>query len=155
MQKLHLDGSHISLQRFVELADGPVSITLAPSIRERLVRAREIVARYAASDQPVYGLNTGLGGNLQHRIEPKDIPAFQAQLLLARSAGVGPNLPEWISRAAWLSRIIGAARGASGLSLPTFDLMLAMVERGLPPPFQPTVRLGRAIWCWPPRWVPA
>ncbi len=80
MQKLHLDGSHISLQRFVELADGPVSITLAPSIRERLMRAREIVARYAASDQPVYGLNTGLGGNLQHRIEAKDIPAFQAAI---------------------------------------------------------------------------
>ena len=111
MQKLHLDGSHISLRRFVELADGPVSITLAPSIRERLARAREIIARYAASDQPVYGLNTGLGGNLQHRIEAKDIPAFQAQLLLARSAGVGPNLPEWISRAAWLSRIIGAVAG--------------------------------------------
>jgi histidine ammonia-lyase len=30
------------------------------------VRARKIVARYAASDQPVYGLTTGLGGNLQH-----------------------------------------------------------------------------------------
>jgi histidine ammonia-lyase len=133
MQKLQLDGSHISLQRFVELADGPVSITLAPIVRERLERAREIVARYAASGQPVYGLNTGLGGNLQHRIEAKDIPAFQAQLLLARSAGVGPNLPEWISRAAWLSRIIGAGRGASGLSLQTFDLMLAMAERGLSP----------------------
>jgi histidine ammonia-lyase len=133
MQKLHLDGSLISLQRFAELAGGPVSITLAPSIRERLVRAREIVARYAASDQPVYGLNTGLGGNLKHRIDAKDIPAFQAQLLLARSAGAGPNLPEWISRAAWLSRIIGATRGASGLSLATFELMLAMAERGLAP----------------------
>jgi len=133
MQKLHLDGSRISLQRFVELADGPMSISLAPSIRQRLVRAREIVAHYAKSDQPVYGLNTGLGGNLQHRIEPKDIPAFQAQLLRGRSAGVGPNLPEWISRAAWLSRIIGATRGASGLSLATFDLMLAMMEQGLSP----------------------
>ena len=133
MQKLHLDGSHISLQRFVELADGPVSISVAPSIRERLKRAREIVAHYAASDQPVYGLNTGLGGNLQHRIEPRDIPAFQAQLLLGRSAGVGPMLPEWVSRAAWLSRIIGASRGASGLSLAAFDLMLAMAERGLSP----------------------
>ena len=106
---------------------------MAPAIRERLARAREIVALYAASDQPVYGLNTGLGGNLQHRIEPQDIPAFQAQLLLGRSAGVGPNLPEWISRAAWLSRIIGASRGASGLSLATVDLMLAMAERGLFP----------------------
>ncbi|MBZ0259320.1 MAG: aromatic amino acid lyase [Hyphomicrobiales bacterium] len=133
MQKLHLDGSHISLLRFVELANGPVAITLAPATHERLVRAREIVARYAAGDQPVYGLNTGLGGNLKHRIEARDIPAFQAQLLLARSAGVGPNLPEWISRAAWLSRIIGAARGASGLSLTTFDLMLAMAEHGLSP----------------------
>jgi histidine ammonia-lyase len=133
MQKLHLDGSPISLQRFIDLAEGPVAITLAPAIRERLVRARDIVARYAAGDQPVYGLNTGLGGNLKHRIEAQDIPAFQAQLLLARSAGVGPNLPEWISRTAWLSRIIGAARGASGLSLTTFDLMLAMTERGLSP----------------------
>jgi histidine ammonia-lyase len=133
MQKLQLDGSHVSLAQFVELADGPVSISVAPLIRKRLMRAREIVAQYAASDQPVYGLNTGLGGNLPHRIEPGDIPAFQAQLLLGRNAGVGPHLPEWISRAAWLSRIIGASRGASGLSLATFDLMLAMVERGLSP----------------------
>ncbi len=133
MQQLYLDGSHISLERFVELASGPVSISVAPTIRERLARAREIVARYAASNQPVYGLNTGLGGNLQHRIEPKDIPAFQAQLLLGRSAGVGPYLPEWVSRAAWVSRIIGASRGASGLSLATFDLMLAVAERGLSP----------------------
>ncbi len=133
MQQLYLDGSHISLAQFVEFANGPVSIRMAPAILERLTRAREIVAHYATSDQPVYGLNTGLGGNLRHRIEPQGIPAFQAQLLLGRSAGVGPNLPEWISRAAWLSRIIGASRGASGLSLATFDLMLAMAERGLFP----------------------
>ena len=100
MQQLHLDDSHISLAQFVELADGPVSISVAPEIRELHASAREIVAHYAASDQPVYGLNTGLGGNLKHRIEPNDIPAFQAQLLVGRSAGVGPNLPEWISRAA-------------------------------------------------------
>jgi histidine ammonia-lyase len=106
---------------------------VTPAIRERLASAREIVGRYAASDQPVYGLNTGLGGNLKHRIEPKDIPAFQAQLLVGRSAGVGPNLAEWVSRAALLSRIIGASRGASGLSLAAFDLMLAMAARGLAP----------------------
>jgi histidine ammonia-lyase len=133
MRELHLDGSHISLAQFAELADGPVSISVAPAIRELLARAREIVGRYAASDQPVYGLNTGLGGNLKHRIDPKDIPSFQAQLLVGRSGGVGPNLPEWVSRAALLSRIIGASRGASGLSLAAFDLMLAMSARGLAP----------------------
>ena len=89
MQKLHLDGSPISLQRFIELAEGPVAITLAPAIRERLVRARDIVARYAAGDQPVYGLNTGLGGNLKHRIDAKDIPAFPGAI------ASGPQCRRW------------------------------------------------------------
>jgi histidine ammonia-lyase len=133
MQELHLDGSHISLARFTGCADGPLAISVSQTVRDQLMTGRQIVDRHAAGDEPIYGLNTGLGGNLHHHIAPEEIPAFQVQLLLGRNAGVGPSLAEWVSRAALLARIIGVARGASGLSLAAFDLMLAMAKSGLAP----------------------
>lgn len=130
---LHLDGSPIHLADFVALAAGPVKISLSESIRRNLKQARAIVDRYAAGNSPVYGLNTGLGANLGHRIDEADIAGFQAQLLEGRMVGIGEPLSESMSRGALLARIIGASRGGSGLSDETFGAMIALAECGMAP----------------------
>lgn len=130
---LHLDGSQIPLAEFVKLASGPVKISLSESVRRTLSKTRSIVDRYAAGDSPVYGLNTGLGANLGHRIDEADIAGFQAQLLAGRMVGVGEPLCEDISRGVLLARIIGASRGGSGLSDGTLQAMIVLAERGMAP----------------------
>ncbi len=130
---LQLDGSQVSLERLVSASSGRVTIMLAPHVRQRLVEARRVVDRRSAGSEPVYGLNTGLGGNLDHRIEEPEMADFQAQMLAGRTVGTGEPLPEVVSRTALLARIIGVARAGAGLSPAVLDLMLAMAARGLAP----------------------
>src|SRR5271167_4991901 len=88
MRTLHLDGKSLSLDAFAAAAAGPVNITLASAVRERLWASRTIVERYAEGEVPIYGLNTGLGGNLAYRIQPAEIPTLQEQIIVGRCVGV-------------------------------------------------------------------
>lgn len=130
---LVLDGSPIDLKTFVDLSQGSVHIDVSDNVSRSLADARLTVERYAAGDVPVYGLNTGLGANLGHRLDTAEISTFQAQLLEGRMIGVGPSLPETISRGALLARIIGVSKGGSGLSLETFQALVTLAEQGMSP----------------------
>lgn len=131
--ELRVGDGPVPLERFVAASEGPVVVRLGEAARARIAAARAVVDRFAAGEAPVYGLNTGLGGNLGHRIRPDEMAAFQAQMLAGRSVGAGPWLPEPVCRAALLARVIGVAGGASGLSPAVLELMLAMLARGLAP----------------------
>ena len=133
IRSLNLDGTSIDLATFVSHSTEPVKLVLSESVRRDLSEARSIVDRYAAGDSPVYGLNTGLGANLGHRIAESDISAFQAQLLEGRMVGVGEPLSEVISRGALLARIIGVSKGGSGLSPETLQAMITLAGRGMAP----------------------
>ena len=108
-------------------------VTIAPGARQKVAAARAIVDRFAAGDAPVYGLNTGLGGNLAHRLSPGELEAFQVKLIRGRCIGVGPPFPEATARTMLLCRLIGLARGGSGISPSVLDQIIAMFNAGLSP----------------------
>ena len=90
----------LSIFDVAALVEAGDAISLSESAYRRIDDARKIVETYAAGDEPVYGLNTGLGGNLGFRISVEDIRAFQEQLILGRNIGVGEPLAEPVCRAA-------------------------------------------------------
>lgn len=108
-------------------------VTLSAAARARVAAARAVVERHAAGDEPVYGLNTGLGGNLAYRLTPGEVEAFQVQLVRGRSIGVGEPFPEPVARLMLLCRIVGLAAGGSGISPAVLDLLVAMFDAGLTP----------------------
>lgn len=130
---MRIGAAPISVADFVAACDGPVVAELTEAAWARIAAARVVVERHAAGDVPVYGLNTGLGGNLAHRVAPGEIAAFQAQILAGRSVGIGPVLAEGVSRGALLARLIGAAQGAAGVSPGVVRQMADMLARGLAP----------------------
>jgi histidine ammonia-lyase len=130
---VELGAGPVGLGTLLALVDGDGRVALAPAAVERLRAARAIVERYAAGDEPIYGLNTGLGGNLRHRIPAAEIEAFQATLIRGRCIGVGEPFPERVCRAVLLCRIVGMARGGSGVSPAVLDLMIGLFNAGLAP----------------------
>ena len=52
-------------------------IHLSAEARARVAAARAVVERYAQGSEPIYGLNTGLGGNVGYRLDPAEMEAFQ------------------------------------------------------------------------------
>jgi histidine ammonia-lyase len=131
---LELDDRPIGLGRVVEVAGGPATLGLSDGVRCRLGAARSVVERYLADgSQPIYGLNTGLGGNIGYRLKPEEIQAFQEQMIVGRCIGMGEPLPEPVCRAALFCRIVGLARGGSGLTPAVLDLLIAMLAAGVTP----------------------
>ena len=111
----------------------PPRSSLSESACAAVAESHAVVERHAAGDEPVYGLNTGLGANLAFRVDRDDITAFQEQLVRGRVIGVGESLPEAVCRAALVVRCIGLSRGGAGVSPALLDLLRAMVERGVTP----------------------
>ena len=133
MADLVIDGSGLQIGQLEEVARQGRKVRLAPAVFARIDAARAVVERYASGDQPVYGLNTGLGGNLGHRLPSEAIAEFQAQLIRGRAVAVGPPFSAEVVRAAMLVRLNGMAQGASGVSRGVVRMLAEMLNRGVTP----------------------
>jgi histidine ammonia-lyase len=110
-----------------------VQIALTQAACMRVAAARAIVDAYASGSEPVYGLNTGLGGNLAYRLDPAALEVFQVQMIRGRTIGVGPAFAQPVARVQLLCRIIGLAQGGAGISPHVLEMMIAMFNRGVTP----------------------
>ncbi|WP_085882353.1 HAL/PAL/TAL family ammonia-lyase [Oceanibacterium hippocampi] len=132
-QGLALDGPPLTIADVVRAARAPLRLTLSDDIRARMAATRAVVDAHAAGETPVYGLNTGLGGNLGHRITPGEMAAFQEQMIRGRVVGIGEPLPVETARAALFCRTVALARGGAGISPHVHDLMIEMLARDVTP----------------------
>ena len=130
---IRLDGKDVELEEFWHGAEKPGKLELDDKIHQSLSRARKVVDRLATGEEPVYGLNTGLGGNLGYRLKPTEIPEFQMQILRGRAVACGDVLPEEIGRGVLLARILSAAKGYSGISTEMFHHLCRVYQSGLAP----------------------
>jgi histidine ammonia-lyase len=133
MSVFELGERSISIRELAAMARPEARISISEGAKMRIARSREIVAHYLQGDEPIYGLNTGLGGNLGFRLEPAAISAFQTQLLRGRNIGVGEPLPREACRAALAARILSASKGSAGLSQTAIDGLVALYNAGVTP----------------------
>ena len=66
--------------------------TLDPAARPAMRAAADLVARAAAGDTAVYGVNTGFGKLASLKIAPEDVATLQRNLVLSHCCGVGEAL---------------------------------------------------------------
>ena len=101
---------------------------LDPACRTAVQRGADTIARIAARDQAVYGVNTGFGLLASIRIEPADLDTLQRNLVLSHAAGVGDPMPRPALRLMMALKLASLGRGASGVRLETLDLLEAMAS---------------------------
>ncbi|UVK36132.1 histidine ammonia-lyase [Mesorhizobium sp. AR10] len=132
MNALVLTGASISVEDVAAVARDGRKVEIAPTVMERLGKARKVLDQAAASGQPIYGLNTGLGANLGTSVNG-DASAFQRQLLEGRSGAVGDSLPQEIVRATMLARAAMLSTGGSGISSEVFVALIEVLNAGVHP----------------------
>ncbi|WP_157216378.1 histidine ammonia-lyase [Flavisphingomonas formosensis] len=106
---------------------------LDPACRPAIAESAAAVERILAKGKPVYGINTGFGKLASVRIEAGDLATLQRNIVLSHAAGVGEAMPVPVSRLMMALKLASLARGASGVSVATVDLLEAMLARGLTP----------------------
>ena len=130
---VHLDGDSLTLAELVAIADGREQVSLAGAAAERVDRAREVVDRKAAGDEPVYGINTGFGALAETAVPRDALKALQINLLRSHAAGVGEPLPVRAVRASMALRANILAKGYSGIRRVTLERLIAMLNAGVHP----------------------
>ncbi len=128
-----LDGSSLTLDDIVEVADRRAPVALAAAAAHRVRAARVVVDRHAHGDTPVYGINTGFGSFAEVKVPAAALETLQLNLLRSHAAGIGEPLPVRTVRAAMLLRATVLAKGYSGIRLETLEALIALLNRGVHP----------------------
>jgi histidine ammonia-lyase len=130
---IELDGSSLTVDQLLAIADDYETVALAAAARERVQASRAVVERRAGGDQPAYGINTGFGSFAEVKISPDALETLQLNLLRSHAAGLGDPLPARTVRATIALRANVLAKGFSGISVETLDALLALVNARVHP----------------------
>ena len=95
--------------------------------------AADAVGRIVQSGRTVYGVNTGFGLLAQTRIPDERLLDLQRNLVLSHSCGLGEALADRITRLIMVLKVIGLARGHSGVRRILVHRLLVMLEAGALP----------------------
>jgi histidine ammonia-lyase len=128
-----LNGSRLTLDELLAIADDYHLVGLAPDAVTRVDRSRAVVDRQALGDTPIYGINTGFGALAETAIPHDALGALQVNLLRSHAAGVGEALPARAVRAAMALRANVLAKGFSGIRRSTLERLLDMLNRRVHP----------------------
>ncbi|MFK7862059.1 MAG: histidine ammonia-lyase [Granulosicoccus sp.] len=107
--------------------------TLDGSARPAMQAAADLVARAAEGEAAVYGVNTGFGKLASVKIAPENTQTLQRNLVLSHCCGVGEALDIPTTRLMMILKLLSVGRGASGVALPTVDLIESMLAKGVTP----------------------
>ncbi|WJH38741.1 histidine ammonia-lyase (plasmid) [Aliirhizobium terrae] len=132
MTTIRLAGSGVSIADIATIARNQVQVAADEHVLARLVEARLVLESVAASGQPIYGMNTGLGANLKTAVTD-EFAAFQLQLIQGRGMAVGEPLSRDVTRAVIAARLAMLAVGGSGISPGVFEALLALLNAGVHP----------------------
>ena len=130
---IEVDGSSLTLAELVAIADRYEAVALDPAASRLVDRARAVVDRSAAGDEPVYGINTGFGALAETSVSRDVLGQLQINLLRSHSAGVGEPLSVRAVRATMALRVNVLAKGFSGIRTPTLTHLIAMLNKRVHP----------------------
>ena len=117
-----------SVEQVWEAVDGAVRVELGEEARAAIRAAHAVVRSHCAGDKAVYGVNTGFGDLASVRIADTDLAELQRRLLVSHACGVGEPVPARVVRTMLLLKVIGLARGYSGVAVETVELLLRFFQ---------------------------
>lgn len=142
MSDVTLDGESLTPAAVEAVARDDATVTVAESARERLRESRARVEDVMATDEAVYGLNTGFGSLVNERIPDEDIRVLQTNLIRSHASGAGRYLSPEEVRAMMVSRVNSLVKGHSGVREIVVDHLVTMLNERVHPAVRSRGSLG-------------
>ncbi len=146
-EPLVLTGRDLAPSSLAAVAEAGRPVGLAPEALNRMAAARAVVEGHLARNEPVYGLTTGLGSRVTHRLPREALAAFSVQTVRGRANAVGPRLPAPVVRAVMLARLNGLLAGGSGAAPEVAEQLALFLNRGLHPAIPSIGSIGAGDLC--------
>jgi phenylalanine ammonia-lyase len=123
----------LSIEDVVRVAREAAEVRLTGGARTRIANGRAHLEQMLARGERIYGVNTGVGGNIGISLAPEQMDTLQHNLMRHLACGTGQALPNDVVRAATLLRIVTFATGASAVRNILVDSLAALLNRGVTP----------------------
>lgn len=126
METLIISPGHLTLNDLFSVHKAHRPIALAEDCFDSIRASTQVVNDVIASNQTVYGINTGFGLLANVRIEQDELETLQRSIVLSHAAGVGAYLQNSTVRLLLLLKINSLARGYSGIRLKIIKTLITL-----------------------------
>lgn len=113
--KILLTGNDLTLDSLWSIAEEGAEVEISAEADARLDASRKLVYDLVDDDVPVYGFNTGVGWNKDHKIAKEFFEDFNKKLIYSHSLGIGPEASEQEVRAMMAIRLNCLLQGYTGI----------------------------------------
>jgi histidine ammonia-lyase len=131
MQSIKTDA--VSLKALRRVYYGPACVALNENDMALIVRSRQTISDIIEEGRSVYGVNTGFGLLAKENIAADKLTELQRNIVLSHSAGVGEPLSENVTRLAMVLKILGLARGHSGVRIELIEALNSLLASEIYP----------------------
>jgi phenylalanine ammonia-lyase len=127
-------GAHpLSIEDVEQTARRGRVVELAEPSRVRMRKGRAVLEELLARGERIYGVNTGVGGNIKFALAPDQAELLQHNIMRHLSCATGQPLPVDVVRAAMLLRVATFATGASAVRVELAEALIELLNRGITP----------------------
>ena len=130
-----LSGSELTIANVVEVArrNRRVQLSQAPEVRRKILASRQLLEAKLRRGEIIYGVNTGLGGNVRFILPARDLAKHQQNIFSFLICGSGDPLPEEAVRASMLLRANALAKGYSAVRAVVIERLIELLNRSITP----------------------
>jgi phenylalanine ammonia-lyase len=123
----------LTIEDVVLVSREHAGIRVTPEARTRIANGRARLDELLARGERIYGVNTGVGGNVGISLAPEQMELLQHNLVRHLSCATGEPLPNDVVRAATLLRVATFLSGASAVRNELVDALSSLLNRGVTP----------------------
>lgn len=129
---VELKPGKVSLSELRAIRNG-ASVTLSAAGYKAIDASAASIARIVASGKTVYGVNTGFGLLANTSIDKARLAELQRNLVMSHACGLGEKLDARVVRLVIALKVIGLARGHSGVRREVVDFLLTLLKKNALP----------------------
>ena len=123
----------LSIEDVVETARQGRTVDLAAPSRALIVKGRVALEEQLARGERIYGVNTGVGGNIKFALTADQAELLQHNIMRHLSCATGAPLPNDVVRAAMLLRVATFSTGTSAVRPELVEALIELLNRGITP----------------------
>jgi histidine ammonia-lyase len=134
MEKFILNNQWLKLEDIQTILDKNQKIDLGEIARKAIIDCRNYLdEKIESSDRLYYGINTGFGSLCDTAISKDDLTNLQRNLVLSHACGTGSTIKNDLVKCMLLLKIIGLAKGHSGIRLETIERLIFFFNEDILP----------------------
>ena len=134
MEKFILNNEWLQLEDVQMILEKNLKIALGVNARKAIIDCRTYLdEKIESSDRLYYGINTGFGSLCDTAISKDDLTNLQRNLVLSHACGTGSTIKNDLVKCMLLLKIIGLAKGHSGIRIETIERLIFLFNEDILP----------------------